>query len=282
MTCDATARRHHLAPEHMMDTDAPGPVPPGPVQPGPGQPGSARPRPDLPAPTEPGRPEMRGDMRFTVGGVTVEIEPDAVVVAGFTGRDEQETRAHLDELAEAGVTVPTVVPTFYSVPPSLLVQRDVITVIHGSTSGEAEIALVVDGPRTYVTLASDHTDRVVETSDIGLSKAVCEKIMATEAWPLEDVLERWDLLELRSWRTEGGERTLYQDGLAASLLPPRELLAMIPFAWRPERFVFLTGTLPAIGGIRSGEHFSAELRDPLSGRSISLEYCVRVLDLLTT
>jgi len=225
---------------------------------------------------------MRDHLRFTIRGATVEVEPDAAVVAGFTGRSELETRAHLAELVEAGVTVPAVVPSFYSVPPSLLVQQDAMTVVHGGTSGEAEIALVVDGPRTYVTLASDHTDRVVETRDIGLSKALCQKVLASQAWLLDDLIGHWDQLELRSWLTEDGGRTLYQDGLAATLLPPAELLDRIPFAWRPETFVFLTGTLPAIGGIRPGESFAAELRDPVSGDAINLQYCVRVLDLLTT
>lgn len=219
-------------------------------------------------------------MRFTVHGSTVELEPVGCVVAGFTGRNQEETREHLAELVEAGVTVPDEVPSFYSVPPVLLTQRCDMTVAHGGTSGEAELALLVDDSRIYVTLASDHTDRDAETHDIALSKAVCEKVLATEAWPMAEVRERWDTLELRSWTTTGGDRQLYQEGTAAAFLPPENLLARIPFLWRPPRFVLLMGTLPAIGGIRPGEHFAAELRDPGTDRAITLGYTVNALDLL--
>lgn len=220
-------------------------------------------------------------MKFSVHGSTVVVDPAVGIVAGFTGRDEEETRAHIDELAAAGVPVPSQVPTFYPIPPSLLVQDTDLAVVHGGTSGEAEIAIVVDGPHTWVTLASDHTDRLAEAHDIGLSKAVCPKVLAGEAWPYAQVRDRWDDLRLRSWLTVDGDRQIYQDGTAAALMPPEDLLGRIPFKRRPDTFVLLTGTLATFGGIRPGDRFDAELHDDARGHTISLGYTVQVLDLLT-
>jgi hypothetical protein len=219
-------------------------------------------------------------MRLSVAGSRLDVQPQAVIVAGFTGRDQEAVRVHLEELMAGGIRVPEHVPTFYLVSPHVLTQADELLVTHAQTSGEAEIALVVDGEDTYVTLASDHTDRAAEALDIGLSKRVCPKVLASEAWRLKEVQGGWDSLQLRSWIQEDERRVLYQQGLAAELLPPHDLLAKIPFRRRPECFVLLAGTLPALGGVRASERFWAELRDPASSRVIRLSYRIRTLETL--
>ena len=219
-------------------------------------------------------------LRFQVDGESLELRPQVGVVAGFTGRDSEDVAHHIEELEREGVPAPEEVPSFYLVAPATLVQRDAIDVSTGRTSGEAEIALLCDGQDTYVTLASDHTDRGAETLDIALSKQVCPKIFAATAWRYEEVAERWDELTLRSWIDEDGERVAYQEGVAASLIAPVDLLERMPFARRPERFVLLTGTVAVLGAIRAAERFSAELGDPSEGRAITLDYEVRPLDRL--
>ncbi|MGH8875121.1 MAG: DUF2848 family protein [Acidimicrobiia bacterium] len=217
-------------------------------------------------------------MKFLVGERVVSVEPQTVIAAGFTGRDREAVEAHLKELAALGVTVPDRIPSFYPVPASLAVQADRISVTHADTSGEAEVALVVAGGHTYVTVASDHTDRLAEASDIAMSKLMCPKVLAAEAWPLDEVAGHWDALELQSWIGTHGTTELYQEGRAEMLLPPAELLSLIPFQERLHSFIVLAGTLPAIGGIRPGDHFRARLYDPVLARSLSLSYTVGVLD----
>jgi hypothetical protein len=219
-------------------------------------------------------------MEFSSSGKLIEIEPEVAIVAGFTGRDKEEVQRHVDELVAEGVTAPKDIPSFYPLPASCLTQASRLETLHGATSGEAEIALIREGEKMFVTLASDHTDRRAEAVDIGLSKQVCPKPIASTVWDYVEVAERWDELELRSWILEGGERRLYQEGTAASLLPPEQLIARLRFARPPDAFVLLTGTIPALGGVQGADHFWAELVDPASQRSIRLDYAIKVLNVV--
>jgi len=216
-------------------------------------------------------------MIFNVSGNHIDINFEAVIIAGFTGRDQLKVQAHVAELAAEGITVPERVPSFYLAPPSTLVQENEIVTTHDQTSGEAEIALIFDQGNVYVTLASDHTDRAAETLDIAVSKLACPKIIAAEAWRIEDVRDQWNELQLRSWIRENGNRVVYQEGAAGELLSPDDLLEMTPFKRRPDSFVLLTGTLPAIGGIRGSGQFWAELYDPVARQTIQFDYTIRVI-----
>lgn len=216
-------------------------------------------------------------MIFNVSGHHIDIKFEAVIIAGFTGRDQLKVQAHVAELAAEGITVPERVPSFYLAPPSALLQENEIMVTHEQTSGEAEIALIFDQGDLYVTTASDHTDRAAETFDIAVSKLACPKIIASEAWRFENVRDQWDRLQLRSWIRENGHRVVYQAGTAGELLSPDDLLEMTPLKRRPDAFVLLTGTLPAIGGIRGSERFWAELHDPVTKRMIQFDYTIRVI-----
>lgn len=217
-------------------------------------------------------------MIFSTSDGPVEVEPAMVVAAGFTGRDRAAAEIHAAELRAEGITIPDRLPSFYPVPAHLLTRRSAITVASGSTSGEVEVALVIGPGRTLVTLASDHTDRAVERLDIGVSKQVCPKPIAAAAWDHDVVGDRWDALLLESWIHERGERTPYQRGFASELTPAAELDAAIPFGARPDSYVLLGGTLPAIGGIRPSARFEARLTDTVSGDVIELAYDVAVLD----
>lgn len=217
---------------------------------------------------------------FDVMGQSVEVEPEATVIAGFTGRDRASVESHLLELRELGVPTPASVPCFYLAPGSWVVQGPSLTAVHDNTSGEAEMVLIFDRGVTYVTLGSDHTDRQGEAIDIPLSKLACEKIVASTAWRLDDVADRLDGVEITSWIVEDGRETIYQQGRLGELMSVADLLDATPFTTRPSCFVLFTGTLPAIGGIRPSASFRAELRDPGDGRSIELTYRINTLDVL--
>jgi hypothetical protein len=217
-------------------------------------------------------------VRFTIGSSVRQHEPEAVIIAGYTGRDRDKVQHHIDELAAIGIPPPPSVPAYWLQPPWLAVQTDGIVVVGERTSGEAEVALVADGDELFVTLASDHTDRAAEATDVELSKAICPVPVAAEAWPVADVDGHWDDLVLRSWIADRDDSAdvPYQDASCASLIPPLELLAGYPQR-RPDRFVMLTGTVAVIGDIRPSRRFRAELHDPVGGRSIHLEYGITSL-----
>jgi hypothetical protein len=227
-------------------------------------------------------------LTLAVDGRERAVALDAVVVAGYTGRDRAAVDHHIAELAAAGVPPPATVPAYWRFPPWIASQAGDVVVTGARTSGEAELCLVVDRDDVWVTVGSDHTDRAVEAVDIGLSKHVCPKVVGRQAWALDAVADRLDALELRSWvpcpSGDGGgdgdgpgHEVPYQDGTVGELVDPRSLLAGLPFA-RPRRFALLTGTVATIGGLRPAPRFRAELRDPATGDALGLAYATTALD----
>jgi len=213
-------------------------------------------------------------MRFLVGSDLVCFEPEVVLVAGFTGRDTAGIEKHFAELAAQGIEPPDTFPTFYVLPSTALVQTCVVETVHTRTSGEAEIAILVNGEDTYVTIASDHTDRLAEAVDIGLSKQVCPKVIAQHAWRAAEFSDVWDDLTVKSWITEDGACTLYQEGRAGFLLEPQDVLARAGFKNLPRSFALLIGTFPTLGGIRPAQRFAAELSHPSLDDRLRLDYAI--------
>jgi hypothetical protein len=229
------------------------------------------------ATTEHRSPSLR--FRLEPDGVEVTCAPEIVIVAGFTGRDRAAVDEHLAELEQLGVAPPPSVPAFYPVPPQLVTQDHRLVTIEQATSGEAEASLIVHDGEVFVAVGSDHTDRAAERIDIPLSKRACEKLLGRALWRLGDVADRWDELRLRSWIGDDASQ-LYQDGVLGSLLPPNEVLGSIPWEREPRCFVVLCGTVATIGGVRPSRRFRAELLDPLTERSLALDYSVETIDLL--
>ncbi|CAG2128883.1 DUF2848 domain-containing protein [Cupriavidus numazuensis] len=197
-----------------------------------------------------------------------------LVVAGWTGRDVAAMEAHIRELEELGVKRPPYTPVFYRVAAERLGAPEQIQVSGQASSGEAEFLLVKDGGEVLVGIASDHTDREVETYGITVSKQMCEKPCAATLWRLADVEGHWDALMLRSYATIDGERVLYQEGPVTAMRAPADLIAR--FAEHGGEFAdgtaMLCGTLPAIGGIRPAQRFEIELEDPILGRTLRHGY----------
>ena len=94
------------------------------------------------------------------------------------------------------------------------------------TSGEAEPFLLKTDGKIWLGLASDHTDRALEAYSVAHSKQICAKPVADELWPLDEVLDHLDRLELKSWIRENGDWVPYQDGTFASILPRSDTLAV--------------------------------------------------------
>ena len=197
------------------------------------------------------------------------MEVRELVIAGWTGRDEQSLRKHIKELEELGVKPPKTTPIFYRVSANLLTTENEIQVSGADTSGEVEFVLL-QGSELRVALGSDHTDRKAETIGVSLSKQLCAKPTAPDAWRYDEVKPHWERLMLRSWTN--GE--LYQEGPVTAIRSPEDLMSRYPL--KPGYAMFC-GTLAAKGGIRGGARFTMELEDPVLKRKLSHEYRVRVL-----
>ncbi len=208
-----------------------------------------------------------------------EIALNQALIAGWTSRDRQAMEAHIAELEELGVTRPARTPIFYRVGVSRFTSATVMEVPGNDSSGEAEFALIRTQGRTYVGLASDHTDRKAETFNVTVSKQMCDKPIAPVLWPMEDLTDHWDELILRSHAIINGERRLYQEGRVAGILSPDDLIGRFgseggSFA---DGSVMLCGTFPAIGGLQVTEHFDMELEDPVLKRRIQHGYRIVTL-----
>ncbi|WCB92266.1 hypothetical protein DSM104299_00956 [Baekduia alba] len=215
-----------------------------------------------------GRPARQLDLRDAM-----------LVVAGFTGRDQQALDAHVAELRTLGVPAPSHTPLIF-VLPSWLLQIDPgrVHVASEHTSGEVEPVLIREaGGELHVTVGSDHTDRHLEQASYGASKFACPKPIASVAWPLMEVADRWDELRLDA----GVDQHLapYQSASVSTLCDPGELLAEVDCrldtAGRP--LVLFLGTVPVLDeSARFASAFSCGLHD--RSRSIRLAYAVDVID----
>ncbi|VVE39032.1 DUF2848 domain-containing protein [Pandoraea terrigena] len=224
---------------------------------------------------------MRSRLSFTVFGdgtqQSVDVPVDTLIIAGWAGRDRDAVEHHIAELAALGVRRPSSTPCFYRLAPALLAQDDAIDVVGQTSSGEAECVLVRHGADLLVSVGSDHTDREVEAYGVTVSKQVCAKPVARDAWRFADVAAHWDQLTLRAWVTRDGERRLYQEGTVASLLSPQALMEMLGPDGLPAGAAMFCGTLAAIGGVAGGERFEIELLDPVLGRTIRHCYATQAL-----
>ena len=223
------------------------------------------------------------ELNFVVeGGAAsraLKVDLTELVIAGWAGRDRAAIEHHIEELAAIGVPRPSTVPLYYRVADNLVTQADRIQVVAAESSGEVETFVFSAGGEMYVSLASDHTDRKLETLGVALSKQICAKPLARTAWRFADVIGHWDEMIIRSYIEENGARVLYQEGPLATLRPPLELIAGFTggAALLPEGTGMICGTVGAIGGIRPAPSFAMELVDPVLGRSIAHSYRIEQL-----
>lgn len=201
-----------------------------------------------------------------------------LIIAGWTGRNQEAVEKHIRELEAIGVKRPKSTPIFYRVSASLLTTDDMIDVLGENSSGEVEYVLhAIDG-EIFVGVGSDHTDRKAETIGVSLSKQMCAKPVSRKAWRYDDVAPHWDALMLRSYVRVNGERRLYQEGSVAAMRPPEELCRLWGGDARlPERASMFCGTLAVHGGIVGSDTFEMELEDPVLNRRITHVYGVRTL-----
>lgn len=202
------------------------------------------------------------------------------VAVGYAGRDQASVNAHVEELRAIGVPAPSTVPSMYWVDPARMSADTELSVVGGGCSGEVEFfAAYDDAGRMYFTIASDHTDRHLETVSVSKAKQACSKIFGNLFWAYDDVKNHWDEIQLRAWVTEPGQaERLYQDGKLGDLLVPEKLFQLakedLAALGGQGTFSFFSGTIPLKSAISYKGSFRMELFDPVLKRGIQHGYNV--------
>src|ERR1044072_9255142 len=86
----------------------------------------------------------------------ITMEPETLIVAGWTGRDEASLRHHIEELAAIGVPRPSSVPVFYRNAVNNVMQTSRLEVLGPDTSGEVEPVVVVLDEGMWIGLGREH------------------------------------------------------------------------------------------------------------------------------
>lgn len=216
-------------------------------------------------------------MIFANDNERLDCSIDQLVVAGWTGRNSDAVKHHIDELAQLGIAPPSTVPLYYRVSDSLLTQSPNIQVLGSSSSGEAEPLILRQQNQWYLGLGSDHTDRELEAHSVAASKQACVKPVAKQVWELDSVINHLDDILLRCSIRENDEIVLYQSGSLAALKPLQSLIDGVTL---DENAAMLCGTLAAIGSVRPATEYHMELEDPVLNRTITLTYNVKELPIV--
>lgn len=209
-----------------------------------------------------------------------------MVNAGYVGKNQDEVRRHIEELAEKGIPGPSSIPTLYPVVCHALMVGDPTLEVYGEeSSGEVEYVLLVkDEDEIYVGIGSDHTDRHLEESDIPRAKQICPNLMGPVVWPLADVIAHWDELLMRSRVVRNGEETPYQEGRLGLLLNPQELMAFVrtQLSGPLQDLVIFSGTMGMLTGeFVYADRFSAELVDENQKRRLEISYEIKPMRYLS-
>ncbi|WP_299682790.1 DUF2848 domain-containing protein [uncultured Roseobacter sp.] len=217
-------------------------------------------------------------MQFETSVGTRDVEIHDVYVAGWTGRDRAAVDHHIAELAAIGVSPPSQVPLYYRVSADLLTQTSTIQVLGTETSGEIEPLVIRSEGEIWLGLASDHTDRALETVSVAASKQICHKPVSTGLWRMAEVEDRLDDLILTCKIRESNAWVTYQSGTLASIRPLSSLIAGIALQ---DGQAMLCGTLAAVGGVRPAADYRMSLTDPKQTLQLSLDYAVTALPSIT-
>ncbi|CAM1379921.1 hypothetical protein FF3_01262 [Fretibacterium fastidiosum] len=165
----------------------------------------------------------------------------------------------------------------YWIEPERISAASSVWVVGNKTSGEGEVFLArCSQGNLHVTVASDHTDRALETVSVSKAKQIATKLVGAIFWRVDDVRDHWDEIELRVWN----DGKIYQEGTLGQMLPPEALLELAEedSPVKGGRISLFSGTLPVIGGgLVYGSRYVLSLRDPVLNRELWHEYAVQVL-----
>ena len=218
----------------------------------------------------------------------VHFQMRRMVNAGYTGRDQEAVKKHIEELKKEGIGPPESTPTAYEVNTQLIYFDDEIEeieVIGNKTAGEAEFILLCHAKGIYAGVGSDHSDRELEVISTIKSKQICPNLMSRGVWLLKDVRKDWDELMLRSWvKNDEGRKILYQEAPLSRIVTPEDLMAFVQDEMDDktlEGVVIYSGTIPILtNGTNYNNYFEVELSNPRTGKKLHCSYKVRILNYL--
>lgn len=221
-------------------------------------------------------------LKFYVNGDAqnaIDFEVKRILNGGFAGRNQEQVRKHIEELASLGVPAPKETPVFYPLLPDRLTTGEEVEVIGDGNSGEVEFVIFYSEQGLFVGLGSDHTDRDLEKTSIIKSKQAYPNVMAPNVWRYDDVIGHWDEIEMRAWLGEHKE-TLYQEGRLALLMRPEELMEKARALVEGDMTgtVLYSGTLATLEEMKFSEFFHIELFDKVRDEKLSHVYRIKKLN----
>lgn len=195
---------------------------------------------------------------------------------GFTGRNQEAVKKHIEEMASVGIPPPKRTPTLYRISPYLITSDEEVEVVGEKTSGEVEPVLLLGSEEKYLTVGSDHTDREIERLSYPKSKQICRKVIAEQVWPYSEVKDHYDELILRSEVEKDGQKHLYQEGSVSIIMKPLDLIHLYDI--ERDGTTLFSGTIPTkTERLIFGDWYRLELIDPVLDRRIVHTYSVKVI-----
>lgn len=208
-------------------------------------------------------------------GKNIRLEIRRALAAGASARDRERAQKHIAHMSALGIKPPPHIPMLYPLSPTLVTNADEIAVVGDDSTPEVEAVLFRAGGEDYLTVGSDHTDRRIEAVSALQGKNSCPKIVAIGAWPVREVLDHWDSLELRC---QCGD-TLLQEGALSHVMAYDPLMVFVrehDGDAAEGRLVF-SGTVPTQAKPpKGGVTIRLELSDPVLQRSLRHDYTVHV------
>lgn len=204
-----------------------------------------------------------------------------IINAGYTGRNQEEVRRHVEELKEMNIPAPEKVPIFYPKASALLTIENCCEVVDKDSTGEAEYVLLIGENEIFVGVGSDHTDRKLEASSIIKAKQLCPNFVSRGVWRFNDVKEHWDEIKLLSW-IDKNRTALYQKATLNAIMHPEELMIRVRDllgGTLEAGTVIFSGTVGAlISGMPFSEFFDMELIDERRNQILHCHYEIKVMD----
>ncbi|MFC7394005.1 DUF2848 family protein [Scopulibacillus cellulosilyticus] len=208
----------------------------------------------------------------------IEFNVEKALCIGYSGRNQEMVKKHIEELSREGIAPPPTVPMIYPVSDILVTQNETIDVLGEKTSGEVEFVLLKSKNTTYLTVGSDHTDRELEGYSIPYAKQATPKPVAKYAWAVDELVEHWDDIMLTCEINIEGQWETYQEGQVSSVMHISDILTLTEKRGNLNENgnVLFGGTVPILGGsFKYGDKYRLTMHDPVTNRKITHEYAVR-------
>ncbi|MBU8878198.1 DUF2848 domain-containing protein [Bacillus sp. FJAT-29790] len=205
-----------------------------------------------------------------------------VYCLGNSGRTQVDIQNHILELEKQGISAPmNTDATIHPISDYLVTQDGNIQVLGNNTTGEIEYLLLINEEGSFITVGSDHADRVLEAQSSKYFKQICQKPIAKVLWPLEEVIGHWDEIKLTCEIMVHDHWELYQEGTVASLLGVEKVIELLQKnnVYSTEGIVVYCGTICLYKGkFMYPTWYRMTMHDPILNRSIILCYNIEILN----